>query len=139
MTYGIGIYGCGGIGKVHAYCYNNLRFFYAPPALKTELIGVSTSNQETANIAKETLGFRFATTDYRDLLNSDDIQIVHCCTPNYLHKDFLIAIIRHIYCEKPIALNLTEAEEVLAVAEEVNFTREWSVYSTSPRYDVKIC
>lgn len=130
MTYGIAIYGCGAIGKVHAYCYNNLSFFYAPPALKTELVGVCTSSQETANTAKETLGFRFATTDYRDLLNSDDIQIVHCCTPNYLHKDFLIAAIKadkHIYCEKPIALNLEEAEEVLAVAKKNNYNKKFQM------------
>lgn len=130
MTYGIGLYGCGGIGKVHAYCYNNLSIFYTPPALKTELVGVCTSSKETADSAKESLGFSFATTDYHDLLDRDEISIVHCCTPNHLHKDFLIDAIKagkHIYCEKPLTLNLTEAEEIMAMTEETNYNKKFQL------------
>ncbi len=124
MSLGVGIYGCGFIGKVHAYCYNNLDLFYDPPVLNPELIGVCTSQQKTAEKAKDRLGFDFWTTDYQDLLQNDDIQIVHCCTPNHLHHDFVIEAIKagkHIYCEKPLALNYQQAVSIKETAEEYNF------------------
>jgi predicted dehydrogenase len=130
VIYGVGMYGCGFIGKVHVYGYLNLPLFYSPPALETKLVGVCTSQGETARIAKEQIGFEFATTDYRELLERDDIHIVHCCTPNHLHRDFLIDAIRagkHIYCEKPIALNSQEAKQILSVAKEEGYSGKFQM------------
>lgn len=113
---GVGIVGWGFIGKVHTYGYINLPLFYQPCSVKVKLVGVCTARERTARIAKETGGFSFGTTSYRAILERKDIDIVHCCTPNYLHKDFLIEAIeagKHIYCDKPLAMNLKEAGEIL--------------------------
>ncbi|MFW6308508.1 MAG: Gfo/Idh/MocA family protein [bacterium] len=129
-TYGVGMYGCGFIGQVHTYCYKNLPFYFDPPAMIPELKGVCTSSLDTAKQAKEKLGFDFATTDYRKLLNNDDIQIVNCCTPNHLHKDFVIEAIKagkHIYCEKPLAKNYTQAREILDQAQKENFSQKLQI------------
>lgn len=127
MIYGVGMYGCGFIGKVHTYGYVNLPFFYDPPALKTRLVGVCTSSDETASCMREQLGYEFCTTDYRELLERDDIHIVHCCTPNHLHYNFLIDAIKagkHIYCEKPLALNAEQAQEILETARKENYNKK---------------
>lgn len=130
MIYGVGMYGCGFIGKVHTYGYVNLPLFYDPPVLKTRLVGVCTSTTESAKCAKEQLGFEFGTTDYHELLERDDIHIVHCCTPNHLHYDFLIDAIKagkHIYCEKPLALNAEQAQEILETAAKEDYNRKFQI------------
>ena len=119
---GVGIVGYGFIGKVHTYGYINLPLFYDSPA-KIKLVGVCTGHKQTAKKAKDIGNFSFATTSYQDLLKRDDIHIINCCTPNYLHKNILIDALKagkHIYCDKPLAMNLSEAKEILKVAEKSN-------------------
>ena len=59
--------------------------------------------------------------NYRDLLKDDKIQIVHICTPNHLHfqmsKEALEAG-KHVICEKPLAMNRQEAEELVELADK---------------------
>ncbi|MGQ9631602.1 MAG: Gfo/Idh/MocA family protein [bacterium] len=117
--YGIGMVGYGFIGKVHTYAYKNLDLFYDPPPCRVKLVGVCTAHEDTAGKAIEQAGYEFATTDYRKLLARDDIHIVNCCTPNYLHKKILVDSLRagkHIYCDKPLAMNLREAREIVEEA-----------------------
>jgi predicted dehydrogenase len=117
--YGVGLVGYGFIGKVHTYSYKNIPFYYRDPPCEVKLVGVCTSRSETAKEAMEQGGFSFATADYRELLDRDDIQIINCCLPNYLHKDVVINALKagkHVCCEKPLALNLKEAKEIYEVA-----------------------
>ncbi len=118
---GIGMVGYGFMGKVHTYAYLNLPLFYDPAPAKIKLVGVCTSRRETGQKAVEQAGYQFATTDYNELLKREDIHIIDCCTPNYLHKDLLIAATRagkHIYCDKPLAMNLKEAKDIIEVIKE---------------------
>lgn len=117
--YGVGLVGYGFIGKVHTYSYRNIPFYYRDPPCKVKLVGVCTSREETAQEAMEQGGFSFATTDYRELLERDDIQIINCCLPNFLHKKVVINALKagkHVCCEKPLALNLKEANDIYDVA-----------------------
>jgi len=121
--FGVGIVGYGFMGKVHTYGYVNLPLFYQPPPAKINLVGVCTAHKKTAEAARKTGNFQFATTSYKELLEREDIDIIHCCTPNYLHKDLLINALKsekHIYCDKPLALNLKEAKEILESAKKSN-------------------
>ncbi|MFH0963064.1 MAG: Gfo/Idh/MocA family oxidoreductase [Planctomycetota bacterium] len=112
---GIGILGFGFIGKVHAYGYRVLDLFYDPPPIRPRLVAVCTSSPETARRARDLGPFEFATTDFRQVIERDDVSIIHVCTPNQLHRDALLAAIRagkHIYCEKPLVADLPEALEI---------------------------
>jgi predicted dehydrogenase len=114
---GVAILGFGFIGKVHAYAHLNIPLFYDPPPLRTRLVGVATSNEKSAAKAKNLLSFHIATTDQLSLINRDDVEIVHICTPNDLHCEALLAAIRankHIYCDKPLTATAEEAETVAA-------------------------
>ena len=56
-----------------------------------------------------------AVTDYRAITENPEIDIVHVCSPNHMHKDALLSAVRHgkhIYCDKPLAATLDEAEAV---------------------------
>jgi len=116
---GVGIVGYGFMGKVHTYGYRNIPLFYDPVPLKTRMVGVCTSRPETAAKAKELGGFDFATTDYGELLERDDIHIINCCVPNHMHRDVLLDAIKadkHIYCDKPLAFDVEQAREIAEAA-----------------------
>ncbi len=118
---GIGIVGFGFMGKVHTYGYINMPLFYQPCPARINLVGVCSAHKETAEAAKKMAGFGFATTSYEDLLEREDIDIIDCCIPNYLHKGLLISALKagkHIYCDKPLAMNLKEAKEILKATEK---------------------
>src|SRR5690606_7401744 len=65
-------------------------------------------------------GYESVETDWRKLLERDDIDAVDICTPNNLHKEIAIAAARAgkmILCEKPLAMNVAEGEEMCAAVE----------------------
>lgn len=114
--YNIGIIGFGFMGKTHAYSYLSIPFYYDPPPIKAKLFGVCTSNEITAQKAKEKFGFEFATTKFKDLIDHPKIDIIHICSPNIFHKEQLICAIKagkHIYCDKPLVCNFNEAKEII--------------------------
>ena len=115
---GVAILGFGFIGKVHAYGHLNIPLFYDPAPLRTRLVGVATGHEKTAARAKASLGFEVATTDQLALIEREDVDIVHICTPNDLHAEAILAAMKagkHIYCDKPLTATLAEAEQVAAL------------------------
>jgi len=113
-TLGVGIIGTGFIGPAHVEAAR--RTFLA------EVVSVADVDEETARCKAEQLAVGKYFGDYRRLLQSDDIDVVHICTPNYLHyqmaKDALLAG-KHVICEKPLAMNRKEAEELVELAEKM--------------------
>jgi predicted dehydrogenase len=113
--YKVGIVGFGFIGRVHAYAHHTLPFFYDPVPCQTRITHVCASRQETAEKGRAEVGAEVATTDYRRITESPEVDIVHICTPNHLHKDQLLSAMAHdkdIYCDKPLVANAVEVEEV---------------------------
>lgn len=114
-TYKVGILGFGFIGKVHAYGYVNLPLFYDPVPLPARITHVVTSRIETAEKGRQLIGADVAATDYRAVTENPEIDIVHICTPNHLHKDAMLSAMRHgkhIYCDKPLAATMDEARQI---------------------------
>ncbi len=108
----IGLIGYGGIGRVHAAAYRAIPFHYGLPADSIEIAGVATTRRQTAERAAEEIGCDFFTDDYRDLLRRPGIDAVDICTPNNTHYEIVLAAAEagaHIYCEKPLAMNVAEA------------------------------
>lgn len=57
--------------------------------------------------------------DYREMLLDDAIDVVHICTPHYLHKPMILAALaagKQVFCEKPVVMNPLEANEIQAAA-----------------------
>jgi predicted dehydrogenase len=112
---GVGIIGYGFMGKVHAYGYRSIPFYYDPPPVQTRLVGVATSSPESAEAARRHGGFELGTADWRQLVERRDIQIIDVCSPNPLHAEQLKAALaagKHIYCDKPLTVTAREAAEV---------------------------
>jgi predicted dehydrogenase len=113
----IGIIGCGGIAVgSHA------------PSLKRleeqgvcELVACADVVPEAARAMAQKFDIPRVFTDYRDLLAMDEIDGVSVATPPFVHKEATVAALRagkHVLCEKPMAMNVAEAKEMLAVAGE---------------------
>ena len=116
-TYRVGFLGFGFIGRVHAYGYVNLPLFYDPPPLNARITHICTGRPETAEKGRTQVGADVATTDFREVTENPEIDIVHICSPNDCHRDQLLSAIghnKHIYCEKPLASTMAEAEEIRA-------------------------
>ena len=117
-TYRVAILGAGFIGKVHAYAYATLPFYSSPLPLRAEVKWVAAAHPETAEAVAAMLPAAAGTADWRRAVEDDEVDIVHVCTPNYLHREQLEAAIRagkHIYCEKPLCATRDEAESLAAL------------------------
>ena len=115
----IGMIGYGGIGRVHGMAYRSLPFHYGLPADAVRIGGVATTRAETAQAAAAELGCDFWTADYRELLARPEIEAVDICVPNHMHAEIVEAAAaagKHIYCEKPLAMNVAEAQRMVEAA-----------------------
>jgi predicted dehydrogenase len=109
-----------GIGKVYAAALRNVGMYYSGLP-DVELVAIATASETSGRLAMEQQGFKRATTDYRELLASADINTLVIATPHYLHRDMLLAALetdKAIYTDKPLANNLQEAREIVALAEK---------------------
>jgi predicted dehydrogenase len=111
-----------GIGKLYAASLLNMNIFYSdmPPI---DLVAIATSSDASGQQAMKQFGFQRHVTDYRSLLESDDINTLVIAIPHYLHREMLLAALRTdkaIYNDKPLANNLAEAREIVALAHQRN-------------------
>ena len=126
----VGFVGFGFIGKVHAYSYINLPMYYQPLPFQPVLSHVCTSRLETAQAGANTIGAPQAVTDFREITENPDIDIVHICTPNHLHKEALLSAMaagKHIYCDKPLTATMAEAEEIAAALPDYHGTAQMTL------------
>lgn len=117
---GVGVIGYGFIGKVHTLAYRAIPMLYDPLPIQPQLIGVCALTEKSRMKAMQQAGFQFATKNYHELLEREDIGIIHVCTPNDTHHRQVLDAIRagkHVYCDKPLALNVEQAAEMTNAAE----------------------
>jgi predicted dehydrogenase len=114
-TYTVGIIGFGFIGKVHAYAHLTMPLYYPQSGFRTRITHIGTSAMATAKKGCAQVQADVPVADYREITDNPDIDIVHICTPNHLHKDMLLSALKnnkHIYCDKPLVANAAEAAQV---------------------------
>lgn len=114
-TYRVGIIGFGMIGKVHAFGYATLPFYSQPMDAEFRISHVATGHADTAEKAKRICGATVATTDFREITENPEIDIVHVCTPNDRHFEAILSAIRqgkHLYCDKPLSTSLDDAKSI---------------------------
>ncbi len=119
--YGVGIVGFGFMGKTHTYGYCTIPFYYDELPIRYVLKGICRRHQETLDEALHIGGFEFGTTEYSELLNRDDIHMIHVCTPNHLHREQVVAALKagkHVYCDKPLGASYADCEAILEAQKE---------------------
>ena len=131
----IGMIGYGFMGKAHSNAYRRVSNFFEleyQPVLKA----ICARNADAAQKFADTWGYESVETDWKKLIARDDIDAVDICVPNNLHKEIAIACAeagKMILCEKPIALNAEEGEEMCAAVEKAGVANMvWYNYRRVP-------
>jgi predicted dehydrogenase len=104
------IVGTGFIGPAHLEALRRIP--------NVEVVALVEVNQALADEKAKQLGIPRAYV-FADMLKQDDIDVVHICTPNFLHFSQAKAVMeagKHVICEKPLAISLEEAEELVQIA-----------------------
>jgi len=108
------------MGKAHSHAWRNVaRFFHLEitPVLKI----VCGRHEEAVRAFAERWGWEETETDWRRVIDRDDIDIVDISTPTALHHELAVEAARagkHIFCEKPVALDSKQAQEMHDAAKE---------------------
>ena len=116
----VGLVGSGYMGKAHAIAYRNAMAAFAIPQSQLHCEMLADATPELAEVKALELGFKRSTGDWRSLISDTDIDVVDICAPNFLHKEIALAAIaagKHVYSEKPLALNAVDAKEMTEAAE----------------------
>lgn len=106
------IVGTGFIGPAHLEALRRIPY--------VEVTALCEVNMELARAKADILGIPNAYT-FEEMLQQKDIDVVHICTPNFLHYSQSKAALeagKHVVCEKPLATKIEEAEELVALAKE---------------------
>jgi myo-inositol 2-dehydrogenase/D-chiro-inositol 1-dehydrogenase len=110
----IGVIGAGRIGRIHG---RNLKF-QVPGA---KIIAIADVIIESAKKLADELEIPVCEEDYRRLLRKDDIQAVIICSSTDTHAQIIIEAAeagKHIFCEKPIALEMDKIDRALAAVDK---------------------
>ena len=111
-TVNVGVIGVGAMGENHVRVYHKME--------EANLIAVSDVSERKKKKIEKKYGAK-GYTDYCELLENPDIEVVSVCVPTTFHHAVVMEAIRHkkhILVEKPIAFTLTEAEEMITAAKE---------------------
>lgn len=109
---GIGAVGCGGIAGGHLPAYRDVE------GIRT--VAVCDINEQVARERAEEFDVPAVYTDWRDLLDDEDVDAVSVLLPHHLHREVAVAAAeagKHVLTEKPMATSLAEADDMIAAAE----------------------
>ncbi|HEY4267590.1 MAG TPA: Gfo/Idh/MocA family oxidoreductase [Galbitalea sp.] len=116
---GVAIIGHSFMGRIHAEAWQTApKFFELGAAVR--VVVVSGRDERATTEFADRFGIVDIETDWRAVLERDDVDIVDICVPGRLHADIAIAALaagKHVLCEKPLANTLAEAEAMAAAAE----------------------
>ena len=121
QTLRVGVIGMGWMGDVHARSYKAAIHRYLDLNVNIELIACADANEDLAKSAKDLHGFDQIETDWQQVVNNKDIDLVSVTTPNFLHEEICVAAAnakKHIWCEKPVGRSASETNNIAKVATE---------------------
>jgi predicted dehydrogenase len=123
------------MGRAHSNAYAKVNHFFDleyRPVLKA----VCARDEAKAKAFADTWGYESVETDWKKLLARKDIDAVDICAPNNVHKEIAIAAAaagKMILCEKPLAMNSIEGDEMCRAVEKAGVANTvWYNYRRVP-------
>jgi len=117
-TVNVAMIGQGFMGRTHSNAWNQVGKFFKVP-LQPIMHTTFGQPEEKPEAFAENWGWENATTDWRRLVRSSQIDLVDIATPNFMHAPVAKAALaagKHVFCEKPLAGTLKDAREMVAAA-----------------------
>jgi predicted dehydrogenase len=117
-TLGVGLIGYAFMGAAHSQAWRTAPHFFDLP-MRPELTVLAGRDAVRVSDAAERLGWSSVETDWRRVLEREDVDLVDVCTPGDTHAEIAIAALeagKHVLCEKPLANTVAEAEAMTEAA-----------------------
>jgi predicted dehydrogenase len=107
------------MGRAHTHAYTDLPIFFNTGI---EIVKkVICSNEEEIKDISKRWGWESYSLDWKEVVKNDDVDIVDIAAPSDIHAEIAIAAAKagkHVFCEKPLALKLSEAKNMMLEAEK---------------------
>jgi predicted dehydrogenase len=116
----IAILGANFMGRAHSNGWLQTARFFDPACSPVLQVACARSEGPLKEFAAR-WGWKHIETDWRKVIERDDVDVVDISLPQHLHAEAAIAAARagkHIFCEKPMALSVAEARQMLQAAEK---------------------
>src|SRR5579875_2135075 len=116
---GIGMVGYAFMGAAHSRAWATVGQAFDVP-LRPRMNVLAGRDEAATRLAARRYGWHHVETDWRALIDRDDVQLVDICTPGDTHAEIAIAALdagKHVLCEKPLGNTLAEAEAMAAAAD----------------------
>src|SRR4029078_2323729 len=127
--------GYGFMGRAHSNAYRQVNQFFQReyrPVLKA----CCARKEEQIKALAKNWGYESYETDWRKLVARKDIDVIDIGSPNNTHKEIVLEAVKAgklILCEKPLAMNVAEAEEMCAAVEKAGIPNMvWFNYRRVP-------
>ena len=125
----IGMVGYAFMGTAHSQAWRTVNRAFDLP-LKARMAAVAGRDPVAVAAAAGRLGWDGSVTDWRELIERDDIDLIDICTPGDSHAEIAIAALqagKHVLCEKPLANTVEEAEQMAAAASTAAERGVWAM------------
>lgn len=110
----IALVGAGFIGQTHANCYKKIE--------NVDVVAVVDKVEEKGKKLAKELNASFYN-HINELLDDKNIDCIDICVPTFLHSDMVVRVAnagKHVFCEKPLALSLKEADKMIKAVKTNN-------------------
>ncbi len=134
-TLNVGLIGYGFMGRAHSNAFRQAgRFFDLP--YEVNLKAVCARNADRVKSFADNWGYESIETDWRRLVERDDIDLIDIASPNDTHAEIAIAAAKAgkmIMCEKPLGRNSAEAKAMVEAVEAAKVPNSvWYNYRRVP-------
>jgi predicted dehydrogenase len=114
-TLGVGIVGYAGVARAHLNALKKLPYIFWPIPVRFRLVGIAGRSADGVDQAARRYGFEYGATDWRQVVDDRDIDLLINCAPNDHHSDPCLAAAalgKHLLCEKPLGRDAPEARRL---------------------------
>jgi len=114
----VGVLGMGFMGGTHTQAWQRGKGVFNWP-IEIELTALFDMSEDSLALNGTRFGFGRTTQDWRAVCEADDVDVVSICTPNFSHREMAEAALatgKHVWCEKPMATSVADAESMVAAA-----------------------
>jgi predicted dehydrogenase len=108
------------MGKAHSNAFHSIPYLFHPETYEIERTAICASTLTSAQMGAKRFGFQRAYGSCDEMLNNGEITVFDNAGPDPTHYPTVIQAIKlgkHIYCEKPVAMNSDQAKEMYRSAD----------------------
>ncbi|MEC7141739.1 MAG: Gfo/Idh/MocA family oxidoreductase, partial [Pseudomonadota bacterium] len=115
----VGVLGMGFMGGTHTQAWQRVKATFNLP-IDIEMKALFDMSESSLALNGARYEFERTTQDWREVCEADDIDVLSICTPNFAHleaAELALSTGKHVWCEKPMATSIADAEAMVALAE----------------------